>query len=115
MYSQKTSCALITQRAPKEALQCLEREKYLLKTTMASEKSVLGVIRAARPTFRNRNDKIAFAIHSSFLASGYILTATGPQALSDNPFSDPSNGNNKEIQEIQVFSLNFLLLIFYVC
>ncbi|ESW19716.1 hypothetical protein PHAVU_006G149300 [Phaseolus vulgaris] len=58
---------------------------------MASEKSVLGVIRAARPAFRNRNDKIAFAIHSSFLASGYILTATGPQALSDNPFSDPSN------------------------
>ncbi|WVY94697.1 hypothetical protein V8G54_033785 [Vigna mungo] len=51
---------------------------------MASEK-------AARPTFRNRNDKIAFAIHSSFLASGYVLTATGPQALSDNVFSDPSN------------------------
>ncbi|KAG5011963.1 hypothetical protein JHK82_024138 [Glycine max] len=58
---------------------------------MASEKLVLAVIRAARPTFRNQNDKIAFAVHSSFLTSGYVLTATGPQALSDNAFSDPSN------------------------
>ncbi|XP_020224674.1 probable proteasome inhibitor [Cajanus cajan] len=58
---------------------------------MASEKSVLALIRAARPTFRNQNDKIAFAIHSSFLIYGYVLTATGPQALSDNALSDPSN------------------------
>ncbi|WJX76502.1 hypothetical protein P8452_59914 [Trifolium repens] len=58
---------------------------------MATEKSVLAVIRAARPTFRNQNDKIAFVIHSSFLASGYILTATGPLALSDNALSNPSN------------------------
>ncbi|CAJ1962501.1 unnamed protein product [Sphenostylis stenocarpa] len=58
---------------------------------MASEKLVLAVIRAARPTFRNRHDKIAFAVHSSFLASGYVLTATGPQALSDDAFSNPSN------------------------
>ncbi|KAL2329529.1 hypothetical protein Fmac_017110 [Flemingia macrophylla] len=58
---------------------------------MASGKSVLALIRAARPTFRNQNDKIAFAVHSSFLVSGYVLTATGPQALSDNAFSDPSN------------------------
>ncbi|MED6171426.1 hypothetical protein PIB30_117457 [Stylosanthes scabra] len=58
---------------------------------MATEKTVLAVIRASRPTFRNRNDKIAFAVHSSFLASGYILTATGPQALSDTALSNPSN------------------------
>ncbi|XP_061348948.1 probable proteasome inhibitor [Gastrolobium bilobum] len=58
---------------------------------MASDKSVLAVIRAARPTFRNQNDKIAFAVHSSFLASGYILIATGPEALSDNAFSISSN------------------------
>ncbi|XP_027352081.1 probable proteasome inhibitor isoform X2 [Abrus precatorius] len=58
---------------------------------MSSEKSVLAVIRASRPTFRNQNDKIAFAVHSTFLASGYVLTATGPQALSDAAFSDPSN------------------------
>lgn len=58
---------------------------------MATDKSVLAVIRAARPTFRNQNDKIAFVVHSSFLASGYILTATGPQALSDTALSNPSN------------------------
>ncbi|GKV14465.1 hypothetical protein SLEP1_g25345 [Rubroshorea leprosula] len=37
---------------------------------MANEKSVMAVIRAARPSFRNNHDKIAFAIHASFLASG---------------------------------------------
>ncbi|KAK7339733.1 hypothetical protein VNO77_20415 [Canavalia gladiata] len=58
---------------------------------MTIEKSVLAVIRASRPTFRNQNDKIAFAVHSSFLASGYVLTSTGRQALSDTAFSDPSN------------------------
>ncbi|KAF3434981.1 hypothetical protein FNV43_RR22068 [Rhamnella rubrinervis] len=50
---------------------------------MASDKSVMAVIRAARPLFRNNNDKVAFAVHASFLASGYVLTATGPLALSD--------------------------------
>jgi len=64
---------------------------------MATDKSVLAVIRAARPTFRNQNDKIAFVVHSSFLASGYILTATGPQALSDTALSNPSNGKSKKI------------------
>ncbi|XP_058736977.1 probable proteasome inhibitor [Vicia villosa] len=58
---------------------------------MATDKSVLAVIRAARPTFRNQNDKIAFVVHSSFLASGYILTATGPLALSDTALSNSSN------------------------
>ncbi|XP_004492371.1 probable proteasome inhibitor [Cicer arietinum] len=58
---------------------------------MATDKSVLALIRAARPTFRNQNDKIAFVVHSSFLASGYILTATGPLALSDTALSNPSN------------------------
>ncbi|XP_028783439.1 probable proteasome inhibitor isoform X2 [Neltuma alba] len=57
---------------------------------MASDKSVMAVIRAARPTFRNKFDKIAFAVHASFLASGYVLTATGPQAVSDSALSNPS-------------------------
>ncbi|KAF3448909.1 hypothetical protein FNV43_RR09626 [Rhamnella rubrinervis] len=52
---------------------------------MASDKSVsvMAVIRAARPSFRNNNDKVAFAVHASFLASGHVLTATGPPAFSD--------------------------------
>ncbi|XP_057417452.1 probable proteasome inhibitor [Lotus japonicus] len=58
---------------------------------MTSVKTVTLLIRAARPTFRNQNDKIAFAVHSSLLASGYVLTATGSDALSDAALSDPSN------------------------
>ncbi|KAI4356534.1 hypothetical protein L6164_000551 [Bauhinia variegata] len=57
---------------------------------MATEKTVLAVIRAARPSFRNNHDKVAFAVHASFLASGFILTATGPQALSDDALSNAS-------------------------
>ncbi|KAK9931421.1 hypothetical protein M0R45_018696 [Rubus argutus] len=46
--------------------------------------------RAARPTFRNNNDKVAFAVHASFLASGYELIATGPPAFSDSALSSSS-------------------------
>lgn len=59
---------------------------------MATEQSVLAVIRASRPNFRNSADKIAFAIHSIFLATGFNLNATGPPAFTDDalaaPFSD---------------------------
>ncbi|XP_044481973.1 probable proteasome inhibitor [Mangifera indica] len=55
---------------------------------MADGKSVLAVIRAARPTFRNNHDKLAFLVHASFLASGHVLTATGPSA--DDSFTSPS-------------------------
>ncbi|KAA8518961.1 hypothetical protein F0562_016265 [Nyssa sinensis] len=57
---------------------------------MATEQSVMAVIRASRPSFRNAHDKIAFAIHASFLASGYVLNATGPAAFSDKALSSPS-------------------------
>lgn len=57
---------------------------------MATEKSVLGVIRASRPSFRNPHDKVAFAIHASFLASGFVLNATGSPAFSDNALSSSS-------------------------
>ena len=55
-----------------------------LKTTMANEKSVMAVIRAARPSFKNKHDKVAFAVHAAFLASGYALTATGLAAFSES-------------------------------
>ncbi|XVE61966.1 hypothetical protein DITRI_Ditri06bG0080800 [Diplodiscus trichospermus] len=58
---------------------------------MSSERSVMAVIRAARPSFRNDNDKIAFVVHASFLSSGFVLTATGRDALADNVLSSPSN------------------------
>ncbi|XP_042481526.1 probable proteasome inhibitor isoform X16 [Macadamia integrifolia] len=57
---------------------------------MATADSVLALIRAYRPSFRNPHDKIAFAVHASFLASGYVLTATGPPAFSDTALSSPS-------------------------
>ncbi|XP_018503496.1 probable proteasome inhibitor isoform X1 [Pyrus x bretschneideri] len=57
---------------------------------MANDKSVMAVIRAARPTFRNNDDKVAFAVHASFLAAGYVLTAVGPPAFSDSALSSSS-------------------------
>ncbi|XP_074583705.1 putative proteasome inhibitor isoform X1 [Curcuma longa] len=55
---------------------------------MASESSVMAVIRASRPSFRNDHDKVVFAVHASFLAAGFSLVATGARALSDNPPTD---------------------------
>ncbi|CAN1770137.1 Probable proteasome inhibitor [Linum perenne] len=57
---------------------------------MATEKSVIAVIRGARPSFKNDQDKVAFAVHASFLATGYMLTATGPAAMSDSALSSTS-------------------------
>ncbi|KAG8504182.1 hypothetical protein CXB51_002616 [Gossypium anomalum] len=57
---------------------------------MSNERSVMAVIRAARPSFRNDTDKIAFAVHATFLSSGFVLTAVGPNALAENVISSPS-------------------------
>ncbi|KAL6998372.1 hypothetical protein U1Q18_008499, partial [Sarracenia purpurea var. burkii] len=51
---------------------------------MATQRSVMAVIRAAQPTFRHAHDKVAFAIHATFLASGHVLHATGIPAFSDD-------------------------------
>lgn len=59
---------------------------------MANEQSVIAVIRAARPTFRNAHDKAAFAVHAAFLASGFVLHATGPSASVDDALSSSSTG-----------------------
>ncbi|XWS55609.1 hypothetical protein CRYUN_Cryun09bG0015400 [Craigia yunnanensis] len=58
---------------------------------MSNERSVMAVIKAARPSFRNDQDKIAFSVHASILSSGFVLTATAPHALADNVVSSPSN------------------------
>lgn len=44
---------------------------------MASASGVLAVIRAAHPELKSKPDKLAFAIHATFLASGYRLVGTG--------------------------------------
>ncbi|XP_034693875.1 probable proteasome inhibitor [Vitis riparia] len=57
---------------------------------MATEKSVMAVIRASRPSFRNAHDKVAFAVHAAFISSGYLLTATGNPAFSETALSSTS-------------------------
>ncbi|KAF8016602.1 hypothetical protein BT93_H1966 [Corymbia citriodora subsp. variegata] len=59
---------------------------------MESEKSkaVIGVVRASRPLFRSSHDRLAFAVHAAFLASGYSLAATGPAASAADALSSPS-------------------------
>ncbi|XP_024528767.1 probable proteasome inhibitor [Selaginella moellendorffii] len=49
---------------------------------MALTDAVLAVIRASRPQFRSPHDRVAFALHAAFLASGYSLGATGSAAAS---------------------------------
>lgn len=47
---------------------------------MATTGAVLGVIRAARPSLKDAHQRVAFALHAAFLATGYTLTAVGSQA-----------------------------------
>ncbi|XP_058076028.1 probable proteasome inhibitor [Magnolia sinica] len=58
-------------------------------TATATATSVMAVIRASRPSFRKPHDKIAFAVHASFLPSGYTLIATGTSVFS-HPTTLPS-------------------------
>lgn len=58
---------------------------------MATEQSVMAVIRASRPNFRNPHDKVAFTVHASFLASGCVLNATGPVAFADDALTSTAN------------------------
>ncbi|KAL3640681.1 hypothetical protein CASFOL_015649 [Castilleja foliolosa] len=57
---------------------------------MATEQSVMAVIRAARPSFRTRYDKVSFAVNAAFVAAGYALHATGPSAFAEDALSSSS-------------------------
>ncbi|XP_043718406.1 probable proteasome inhibitor isoform X3 [Telopea speciosissima] len=65
---------------------------------MATANSVLALVKAYRPSFRNPHDKVAFAVHASLLASGYVLTATGPPAFSDTALSSSSTDDEVGIE-----------------
>ncbi|CAH2064190.1 unnamed protein product [Thlaspi arvense] len=54
---------------------------------MTNSTAVMATIKSARPTFRNNHDKVAFAVHASFLASGFDLTATGRPAFANDALS----------------------------
>eukprot|EP00252_Welwitschia_mirabilis_P009470 TRINITY_DN2206_c0_g1_i4.p1 TRINITY_DN2206_c0_g1~~TRINITY_DN2206_c0_g1_i4.p1 ORF type:complete len:264 (+),score=61.92 TRINITY_DN2206_c0_g1_i4:296-1087(+) len=64
---------------------------------MATERSVLAVIRAARPSFRNCHDKIAFLLHAAFLSAGFSLTSVGSAAASLSAPPPFSGNEDKEI------------------
>ncbi|KAL3639490.1 hypothetical protein CASFOL_017397 [Castilleja foliolosa] len=57
---------------------------------MATEQSVMAVIRSARPSFRTRYDKVSFAVNAAFAAAGYVLHATGPSAFAEDALSSAS-------------------------
>lgn len=69
-----------------------DRVSIQLDKMTVTEQSVMGVIRAARPTFRNAHDKVAFSVHASFLASGFVLHATGPSAFVNDALTSSSTG-----------------------
>ncbi|XP_010504185.1 PREDICTED: probable proteasome inhibitor [Camelina sativa] len=64
---------------------------------MANSETVMAMIRLARPPFRNNHDKVAFAIHASFISSGYILTATGRPAFADDALSSSSSSSQDDV------------------
>ncbi|CAI9095835.1 OLC1v1031858C1 [Oldenlandia corymbosa var. corymbosa] len=79
--------------------ECIKEERKTMVSMMAepaTERSVMAVIRAARPSFRNANDKVAFAVHATLFASGFVLRATGPAAFSHSETNPPS-GVYKEV------------------
>ncbi|KAK3025309.1 hypothetical protein RJ639_044440 [Escallonia herrerae] len=57
---------------------------------MPTEKCVMEVIKACSPTHEveTAHDKVAFAVHATFLAAGYVLRATGPTAEDDAAIED---------------------------
>ena len=71
---------------------------------MATEQSILAVIRAARPQLRTAFDKAAYAVHASFVATGYVLHATGAPAFTDDALSVSCKGNLREFHYFRVFS-----------
>lgn len=62
---------------------------------MVTDKDLTTVLRASRPSFRNPADKTAFAVHASFLASGYFLTAVGPPAFADAALCSSSSSTEE--------------------
>lgn len=74
-----------------------EREREEEEIDMATEQSIMAVIRAARPQFRTSFDKAAFAVHAAFVAAGYVLHATGPSAFADDALTISSKGDLLEL------------------
>ncbi|KAI3935567.1 hypothetical protein MKW98_012759 [Papaver atlanticum] len=65
---------------------------------MSNVEGVMAVIRATRPNFRNAHDKLALAVHSMFLNSGYFLTATGSKAFCVTTLTSPPSDDEVGIE-----------------
>jgi len=50
---------------------------------MATIGAVLGIIRASQPTLHIAMERVAFAIHATFLAVGYSIVVVGATANAD--------------------------------
>lgn len=50
-----------------------------------SDKALLAIIRASRPTFRSRQDKVAYAVHSAVLMNGYRLVGVASGCTDEAP------------------------------
>ena len=68
---------------------------------MVESAAVLAVIRTARPAFRNEHDKVAFAIHASFVTTGYRLIAAGAAAEADTSGECCWSGSFKSAVSLQ--------------
>ncbi|KAM7468028.1 hypothetical protein LguiB_015590 [Lonicera macranthoides] len=79
---------------------------------LVNEKSVMAVIRASRPSFRNSHDKIAFVVHASFLAAGYFLNATGTPAFSHDALTSSSTDENG-IDQWNEYAYNYAFVYIY--
>ncbi|CAD7694681.1 unnamed protein product [Ostreobium quekettii] len=52
---------------------------------MASGTVLAAIIRALRPAFRDRHDRVVFAAHAFFLSQGYTVVAVGPSVDGSSP------------------------------
>ncbi|EFH52501.1 hypothetical protein ARALYDRAFT_906817 [Arabidopsis lyrata subsp. lyrata] len=59
---------------------------------MATSETVMGMVRLVMPAFRNNHDKLVFAVHASFIISGFGLIATGRPAFALDAQSSSSQG-----------------------
>ncbi|CAL9246439.1 unnamed protein product [Arabidopsis halleri] len=59
---------------------------------MATSETVMGMVRLVMPAFRTNHEKIVFAVHASFIISGFDLIATGRSAFALDALSSSPQG-----------------------
>mmetsp|Transcript_18800 Transcript_18800/g.41141 ORF Transcript_18800/g.41141 Transcript_18800/m.41141 type:complete len:308 (+) Transcript_18800:207-1130(+) len=62
---------------------------------MATPTGILAVVRASRPSFRNKHDRLTFAIHAAILSEGFHLVGVGEAV--DTKEEVVSGGTTEEV------------------